>query len=402
MLSLLRLAKINATIRRNTRLQGIPVMTDLRNVMSPIETANGLPNDCYVDAGMFRHEQDRVFRDGWAAIGFGKDIGTPGMAKPVTFLGIPMLMVRNAAGEVNIFQNVCRHRGMILVEEPVQLRGPITCPYHAWSYDLDGNLRRTPHVGGPDIDSHDSVSMCDLPLIRVRSHLWRDVIFVNVGGEAPPFEEAAAALIERWREFEQPLVHTGADSSISFTLDCNWKLAVENYCEAYHLPFVHPALNSYSRLEDHYNILDADGYAGQGTTVYQPQISADGKRFPSFGGLSGKWDSGAEYIALFPNVLLGVHHDHAFAILLLPDGSGRTHEQVEIYYADESVRGEEFAAMRATNTEMWRTVFAEDVGVVEGMQRGRHAPGYDGGKFSAVMDAPTHHFHSWVAASLSR
>ena len=81
---------------------------------------------------------------------------------------------------------------------------------------------------------------------------------------------------------------------------------------------------------------------------------------------------------------------------------GRTHEQVEIYYADEAVRGEEFAAMRATNTEMWRTVFAEDVGVVEGMQRGRHAPGYDGGKFSAVMDAPTHHFHSWVAASLSR
>ena len=302
-----------------------------------------------------------------------------------------------------MFQNVCRHRGMILVEEPVRLRGPITCPYHAWSYDLDGNLRRTPHVGGPDIDSHDSVKTCDLPLIRVRSHLWRDVIFVNVGGEAPPFEDAAAALIERWREFEQPLVHTGADSSISFTLDCNWKLAVENYCEAYHLPFVHPALNSYSRLEDHYNILDADGYAGQGTTVYQPQISEDGRRFPNFSGLSGKWDSGAEYIALFPNVLLGVHHDHAFAILLLPDGSGRTHEQVEIYYADESVRGEEFAAMRATNTEMWRTVFAEDVGVVEGMQRPwAHAPGYDGGKFSAVMDAPTHHFHSWVAAALSR
>ena len=188
------------------------------------------------------------------------------ITKPVTFLGIPMLMVRNAAGEIKVFQNVCRHRGMILVEKPVKLRGPITCPYHAWSYDLDGKLRRTPHVGGPDIDSHDSVKTCDLPLIRVRSHLWRDVIFVNVGVEAPPFEDAAAALIERWREFEQPLVHTGADSSISFTLDCNWKLAVENYCEAYHLPFVHPALNSYSHLEDHYNILDADGYAGQGTT----------------------------------------------------------------------------------------------------------------------------------------
>ena len=67
-----------------------------------------------------------------------------------------------------------------------------------------------------------------------------------------------------------------------------------------------------------------------------------------------------------------------------------------------AVRGDAFAEMRATNTEMWQTVFAEDVGVVEGMQRGRHATGYDGGKFSAVMDAPTHHFHSWVAGALSR
>jgi phenylpropionate dioxygenase-like ring-hydroxylating dioxygenase large terminal subunit len=177
---------------------------------------------------------------------------------------------------------------------------------------------------------------------------------------------------------------------------------VENYCEAYHLPFVHPALNSYSRLEDHYNILDDGGFAGQGTTVYQPQISADGRRFPNFAGLSAQWDAGAEYIALFPNVLLGVHKDHAFAILLLPDGAGRTREQVEIYYADEAVRGDAFTGMRTTNTEMWQTVFAEDVGVVEGMQRGRHATGYDGGKFSAVMDASTHHFHSWVAEALSR
>ena len=376
-------------------------MIDLRNVMSPIESANGLPNACYVGEDMFDHERETLFQDSWAAIGFGKDIPRPGMVLPIEFLGMPLLMVRNADGRINVFQNVCRHRGMILIDKPQQLRGPITCPYHAWAYDLDGQLRRTPHVGGSGIDNLDSVNKCDLPLISVRSHVWRDVIFVNIGGEAPAFGDAAAPLIDRWQEFEKPLVHTGADSSISFTLDCNWKLAVENYCEAYHLPFVHPALNSYSRLEDHYNILDTDGFAGQGTTVYQPQISADGRRFPRFEGLSSQWDAGAEYIAFFPNVLLGVHNDHAFAILLRPDGTGRTHEQVEIYYADEAVRGDEFAEMRATNTEMWRTVFSEDVDVVEGMQRGRHASGYDGGKFSAVMDAPTHHFHSWVATALS-
>ena len=235
----------------------------------------------------------------------------------------------------------------------------------------------------------------------MRAHVWRDVVFVNIGGEVLAFETAAGEQVERWKEFEKPLVHAGEDSSISFKLNCKWKLAVENYCESYHLPFVHPAPNSYSRLEDHYNILDAGGFAGQGALVYQPQIITDGRRFPHFEGLLSKWDAGAEYIAFFPNVLLGVHNDHAFAILLLPDGNGRKVELVEIYYADETVGGDEYAEMRATNTAMWQTVFAKDVGVVEGMQRGRHASGYDGGKFSAVMDPPSNHFHSWVAAALS-
>ncbi|MGB0198380.1 MAG: aromatic ring-hydroxylating oxygenase subunit alpha, partial [Candidatus Puniceispirillaceae bacterium] len=358
------------------------------------------PNACYIDPAMYQHEQNTLFRDSWVAVGFGKDIPQPGCVKPVNFAGLPMLLVRNQDGDINVFQNVCRHRGMILVDTAKQLRGPITCPYHAWAYDLDGALRKTPHVGGPDIHAHDSVKHCDYPLNAVRAHLWHDIIFVNIGGTAPEFNDYAANLIDRWDEFEQPIYHGGPDSSFGFTLDCNWKLAVENYCESYHLPFVHPALNSYSRLEDHYNIMDTPNYAGQGTMVYAPQISDDGRQFPNFGGLSAKWDTGAEYVALFPNVLLGVHRDHYFAIILTPDGPEKTVEQIELYYTTQHATTEKYADMRTTNSAMWRTVFAEDITVVEGMQKGRHAPAYDGGKFSAVMDGPTHHFHKWVAQAL--
>ena len=217
---------------------------------------------------MYQLEQNTLFRNSWVAIGFGKDIPQPGFVKPVNFAGLPMLLVRNQDGNINVFQNVCRHRGMILVDSAKQLRGPITCPYHAWAYDFDGALRKTPHVGGPAIHEHDSVKHCDYPLNAVRSHLWHDIIFANIGGTATEFTDYAADLIDRWGEFEQPLYHGGADSSFGFTLDCNWKLAVENYCESYHLPFVHPALNSYSRLEDHYNIMDTPNYAGQGTMVH--------------------------------------------------------------------------------------------------------------------------------------
>ena len=128
--------------------------------------------------------------------------------------------------------------------------------------------------------------------------------------------------------------------------------------------------------------------------------NADGSRFPRFSNLSEMWDKGAEYVALFPNVLLGVHNDHYFNIILTPDGTGRTNEQIEIYYADKAALGEDYAAMRAINTEMWKTVFSEDIHVVEGMHLGRSAPGYNGGKFSAVMDESTHHFHKWVATNI--
>ena len=130
-------------------------MLDLTKVLASIEKSSGLPNAFYVDAAMFQNEKDTLFRDNWADIGFGKDISEPGIVKPITFLGIPMIMARNWDGEINVFQNVCRHRGIILVEKSQRLRGPITCPYHAWAYDLNGNLRKTPNIGGPNINTLD-------------------------------------------------------------------------------------------------------------------------------------------------------------------------------------------------------------------------------------------------------
>ena len=373
---------------------------DLTRVLQPIDDARGLPNDAYVDSAYYKAERDSVFAKNWFAIGFGKDVPDAGYVMPVDFMDVPLLIARNKQGDVNVFQNVCRHRGMKLVEEPQRLKGPITCPYHAWAYDLDGFLKATPHAGGPDIHSHESVPMDDLPLNKVRSYVWRDVVYVTLDEETAEFEEYAGDLMARWADFEQPVYTGGSDSGFTLDLACNWKLGVENYCEAYHLPFIHPDLNSYSRLQDHYNILDHAVYSGQGSLVYNPQISDDGRSFPSFENLPAKWDTGSEYCALFPNVLLGVHKDHAFAIILTPAGPERTVERVELYYASDEVAQAAYDDMRAVNTAMWKKVFEEDIQVVEGMQKGRHAPLYDGGKFSSMMDTPTHHFHKWVAKEM--
>ena len=373
----------------------------LERVIGPVETARGLPNAAYIDPAVFAAERDRVFARNWACIGFAKDIPQTGDLKPIELFGRPMLMVRDAQGEVRVFENVCRHRGMTLVGEARHCNGLIRCPYHSWSYDLQGALKATPHVGGMGQNSHPGVKREELGLFALRSQVWMDMVFVNLSGAAAPFEDYIRKLDRRWQEFSRkPLHHGGADSSSSFDLRTNWKLAVENYCESYHLPWVHPDLNSYSRLDDHYNIVEPGAFSGQGSLVYNPQLGTHGERFAPFGDLSKQWDTGAEYASLFPNVLLGVHKDHFFALMLEPVAPDRTIEHLEIYYATPEMAAPGMAEMRARNLAMWRKVFLEDVFVVEGMQRGRHAAGFDGGKFSPVMDVPTHCFHEWVARQL--
>ena len=372
----------------------------LSSVLAEVNTANGLPNAHYVSPEVFEEEKRSVLYANWSGIGFGKDIPEAGDAKPVDFLGMPILLVRDRNGDIGVFQNTCRHRGMILVDKPQKIRGAIRCPYHSWCYGLNGALRTTPHVGGPGRNTHEDVNMDELGLLRIRSYVWRDVIFVNVDGTAPAFEDVHGELQERWNELEQPLFHGGETSSFKLEVATNWKLAVENYCESYHLPWVHPGLNSYSRLEDHYNIEKRGHYSGQGTLVYRQLKDQDDNTLPDFEGLSEKWDEGAEYIAVYPNVLLGVQRDHSFAIVLEPQDCGNTVEHIELYYSKPEKDTPELDGLRESNAQLWKTVFEEDVFVVEGMQKGRHGELFDGGRFSPAMDGPTHNFHHWVATQV--
>lgn len=371
----------------------------LNGVLKPVAEATGLPNDHYIDQRTFEAERDAVFFKNWAAVGFGKDVPETSDAKPISFLGMPLLLVRGTDNTVRVFQNTCRHRGMILVDEPKKIRGVIRCPYHSWCYDLKGKLKTTPHVGGPGQNTHENIDRDNLGLIEIRSFVWQDIVFVNVSGDASPFEDYAGSVIERWAEFEKPCYFGGVDSAFDLKVKSNWKLAVENYCESYHLPWVHPGLNSYSKLEDHYHIVEQGRYSGQGTMVYNPNLSSS-LSFENFSDLSDKWDTQAEYISLFPNVLLGVHRDHRFAIVLVPESVGETTERVAIYYAKPEMADEAFADLRVKNTALWKEIFEEDIFVVEGMQSGRYGQYFDGGKFSPVMDEPTWVFHHWIASQM--
>ena len=373
----------------------------LERVLRPIAAATGLPNEAYTSNDYARLERDHLLAGTWTCIGVGAQVPMPGDVRPVDLLGLPLLVLRDQDGELRVFHNVCSHRGMRLVDRPGRVKSAISCPYHCWTYGLDGRLRATPHIGGPGQPDCAGFDRSKHGLKPVRSGVWADALFVNLSGDAPELSDFVAPLAARWSAFDlSAFRHGGPDSRFELELACNWKLAVENYCDGYHLPWIHPKLNRYSRLEDHYNIESEGHFAGQGSRAYRPRHGTADLAFPPQPGLPKAWTGAAEYLALFPNVLFGVHADHLCTVCLIPETASTTREVYEIYYAREASLGDDYAELRAANRTQWLGIFEEDRFVVEGLQRGRASPAFGGGAFSPVMDPPTHCFHKWAAGAM--
>lgn len=380
--------------------QTIPTTT-LDDVRKPLAEAVGMPNAVYTDNALFIQERDEVLGKTWAAIGYSSDLPSNGFTKPVDFMGLPLAIMRNRDGDFKVFHNVCSHRGLKLITEETEVEGMVRCPYHSWTYDLNGNLKGTPHIGGVGVHKVEGFACEKHNLREIRSHVWAGMIFINLSGDAKPFEEHIEPLINRWSEFcgkdgWDNLYIAPTGSQMSLEVKCNYKLAIENYCEAYHLPWVHPSLNSYSPLDQHYNLIINDEMSGQGSYNYNLSDVA-GTHLPCFESWPKDRLRHAEYVSLYPNVLLGIQADHFFTIILEPRKKDLTVENLRLFYVGEEACGDKYAACRHSQLEAWKVVFGEDVFAVEGMQAGRQSPGFTGGVFSPILDGPTHHFHGWVA-----
>ena len=362
-----------------------------------------MPNAAYTDEAVFAFERDAVFAPGWAALLFVDSL-PEGHVRPIDFMGVPLYAHRTAAHGVRVFHNVCSHRGMRLVDEQRKVRGAgnVACPYHCWTYAPDGRLLGTPHVGGFGVHDHERFDRAAHGLKQVRTHVWNRIVFVNLDGRAAPFDVAAAPVIGRYRALAgdgaQALLRAPATrAGTRIELDCNWKLACENYLEAYHLPFVHPRLAAYSPVEDHAGEFMSDACAGQVSKDFETQ-GDPGHALPRFPGWDPSRTRTAEYPVLYPNLLLGFQVDHVFAIIVTPVSAARAVQELTIFYAgDEAATSGRFEAGRRNNLEAWRAVFEEDREPCERMQAGRASPAYSGGAFSPVLDACPHHFQRWVA-----
>lgn len=356
------------------------------SVFQPIEKARGLPNLVYTDPAFFRDEQDRVFADGWTCAGVSADLPNPGDVKPVHVGGRPIVLVRARDGGVRAYHNVCPHRGALLVAEAASGSPVIRCPYHSWAYDLDGALVKTPEVGGPGVHQCDAITKDNVSLAPVRVREWLGFVFVDVIGRAPDFDEEVAPLMRRWADYDFSTLGHGGYAYLD--VKANWKLAVENYAESYHLPWVHPDLNTYSPLAQHYSINIEDRFAGPATRQYVID-GPEHLRLPKFPNLPKELETVGEYPWMFPNLLLGVQPDHLFAIVLEPLSESSTREHIHVFFIGDAAQDEDHEAARADTLKRWIGVFEEDVWAVERMQAGRASPGFDGGRMTEYHDQAT-------------
>ncbi|MEM1311587.1 MAG: aromatic ring-hydroxylating dioxygenase subunit alpha, partial [Cyanobacteria bacterium P01_H01_bin.153] len=225
--------------------------TDAHSELSVIHLRDyrqpGLSAEAYTADLYLQRERETVFSRYWVCVGLASDAPNPGDVYPTEVVGMPIVLVRDRAGTLRAFHNICSHRGLQLVDQPCNIKGNLRCPYHSWTYRYDGSLTQTPHFGGYYKNTYEGFDRASKGLQPIRCEQWLDLVFVNLSGDAPPLEDYLQPVSDRWSAYELGLLRRES-REVGLTCSANWKLAVENFSESYHLSWVHPALNSCSRM----------------------------------------------------------------------------------------------------------------------------------------------------------
>ena len=340
-----------------------------------------MPAHGYTDAAWFKDEMERVFARMWLAAGRAAELDRTGAFIRRDVAGASVLIVRAGDGVIRAFHNVCRHRGTRLCTAAHgAFHGSIQCPYHAWTYGLDGRL-----MAAPQMDEVDGFDRADYPLRGVACDTWDGHIFINLAPESAsgpaPLREQLADLPARfapWRMLDLRLAHR-----IEYDVATNWKLVVQNYNECLHCPIIHPLLNRMHHYLAADNVPTTGSYCGgaMGFRDGVETLSSDGKRRRDFlPGLGEHQRTLVNYFAIYPNLLLTLHPDYMMTITIWPQDCGRTKLIAEWHFHPDEMTKPGFVFQDAV--EFWDRTNREDWAISEQSYLGISSRGYTPGPYS--------------------
>jgi phenylpropionate dioxygenase-like ring-hydroxylating dioxygenase large terminal subunit len=360
-------------------MQDTDISVKPRDVMP--QGASTLPAAYYTDQKYFDRELDRLFRTMWFCAGREEEIAGPGQFVLRELPGDSIIVTRNADGRVHAFHNVCRHRGTRLcTESRGAFAGSIQCPYHSWTYALDGRL-----LGAPHMDEVPHFRKDDFPLMAVHADVWDGHIFLNLSQSPPPLREQLAGLPQKFVPWRMAELRLG--TRIVYDVKANWKLIIQNYNECLHCPNLHPALNKLSHYLSGENEPLQATYMG-GRMDLRPGVdtlSKDGTCPRALlPGLSSDERRRVYYYAIFPNMLLSLHPDYMMVHTLWPIAPDRTINVCEWHFHPDELASGSFDASDAI--EFWDMTNRQDWHVCELSQAGISSRAYRPGPYSNRED----------------
>lgn len=342
-----------------------------------------LPSHYYRSQDIYQQELDNIFTRRWLMACREEELADPGHYVTVPVGPENVIVVRNADGRINAFFNVCRHRGTRICDsESGKFDGKIRCPYHAWTYSLDGELQAAPlmkEVPGFQKQQY--------PLYRVHVESWGGFVFVNLAEDPTPFDAELGALLGKFEDWRLPDLRIAL--TINYTVECNWKLILTNFQECYHCPGVHPMLSKWTPFRSARHDYMEGSVIGGYMTLQQPggSMTLDGEAAgPPVGDVSGDDLQRVYYYSIYPNLLFAPHPDFVIYQRIRPLSVTRV--QIDCSFLLEPEVIEDSTRMRRFESavEFWNVTNREDWKVCEQMQKGLMSRRFERGPYSGQED----------------
>ena len=358
-----------------------------------VRDATTLPPWCYASESFYRREIERIFMKTWCFVGHAGRIPKIGDFACLDYAGAKLILIRDREGIPRAYANSCRHRGMALLEGEGNCRA-IKCGYHGWTYGLDGALTAAPEMSAtPGFDAQ------DWGLKEVRLETFRNLMFVDFSGTAPPLAQHIGDLADKLAPYDlenQVLVRR-----TEYDVACNWKVYVENFMDYYHTPTVHRTSLAAGDLSVyHRNPPTVERGTGEYMSLYAKHkgtaallVGATG--FPPMPSLTGRAVEGSTFACVFPCTLLANTKDCVWHVEIHPLGPDRIRLAVGACFHPETVKRPDFTELVARYYERWDVSVKEDNDVNELQQRGVSSPLAEAGRVSP-MEALSHTHRNWV------
>ena len=354
------------------------------NAAAVLQDAYTIPAPWYTDARIAQLELHNVFSRTWQTVGRTSQVEKPGQYVTATVAGEPIVAVRGSDGKLRAFYNVCRHHAMTVMNEPCGHAQHMRCPYHGWTYNLEGELR-----GMTEFEGVCNFDRAQNGLVPVRVEAWENFIFVNLDPHAAPLHDFLGTLVG----LAQPLNFGGLKfvERRSYIQQCNWKVYVDNFLDGgYHVPHMHKGLNS---------VLDYTNYTIENVDrccVQSSPVAVD-KSSEASAAATRKGDR-AYYFWQYPNFMLNWYEGYLDTNLVIPLGIDRCEVIFDFYFGDTSEAQMPYIRESMGVSER---VQQEDIVICDGVQRGLSSRAYQAGRLSVRREAGEHLFHRLLAADLN-